>query len=81
MPARPRTRHGALARRMVTPGRAVQNQRRGFTNKPCILTNGLEVDTQRMLQNLELTKGLIYAENLSLALAEKMGESRRTRAH
>lgn len=39
------------------------------------MTNGLEVDTQRMLQNLELTNGLIYAENLSLALAEKMGKA------
>lgn len=39
------------------------------------MTNGLEVDTQRMLQNLELTNGLIYAENLSLALADKMGKA------
>ena len=39
------------------------------------MTNGLEVDTQRMLQNLELTNGLIYAENLSLALAEKIGKA------
>lgn len=39
------------------------------------MTNGLEVDTQRMLHNLELTNGLIYAENLSLALAEKMGKA------
>ena len=39
------------------------------------MTNGLEVDTQRMLRNLELTNGLIYAENLSLALAEKMGKA------
>ncbi|WP_373551224.1 3-carboxy-cis,cis-muconate cycloisomerase [Haliscomenobacter sp.] len=39
------------------------------------MTDGLEVDTQRMLQNLELTNGLIYAENLSLALAEKMGKA------
>ncbi len=39
------------------------------------MTNGLEVDTQRMLQNLELTNGLIYAENVSLALAEKIGKA------
>lgn len=39
------------------------------------LTNGLEVDTQRMLRNLELTNGLIYAENVSLALAEKIGKA------
>lgn len=39
------------------------------------MTDGLEVDTQRMLQNLELTNGLIYAENVSLALAEKIGKA------
>jgi 3-carboxy-cis,cis-muconate cycloisomerase len=39
------------------------------------MTNGLEVDTQRMLRNLELTNGLIYAENVSLALAEKIGKA------
>lgn len=39
------------------------------------MTNGLEVDTQRMLQNLELTNGLIFAENVSLALAEKIGKA------
>ena len=39
------------------------------------MTDGLEVDTQRMRQNLELTNGLIYAENVSLALAEKIGKA------
>jgi 3-carboxy-cis,cis-muconate cycloisomerase len=39
------------------------------------MTNGLEVDTQRMRRNLELTNGLIYAENVSLALAEKIGKA------
>ena len=38
------------------------------------LIASLEVDDKRMLQNLELTKGLIYAENISLALAIKMGK-------
>jgi 3-carboxy-cis,cis-muconate cycloisomerase len=42
------------------------------------VTNGLEVDKERMLQNLERTKGLIYAENVSLALAGKIGK---TEAH
>ncbi len=39
------------------------------------LISGLEVDSERMLQNLELTHGLIYAENVSLALAQKIGKS------
>jgi 3-carboxy-cis,cis-muconate cycloisomerase len=38
------------------------------------LLKGIEVDKQRMLFNLEHTKGLIYAENVSLALAEKIGK-------
>lgn len=39
------------------------------------LIEGLEVDENRMLANLEITKGLIYAENVSLALASKIGKS------
>ncbi|MES2520678.1 MAG: 3-carboxy-cis,cis-muconate cycloisomerase [Bacteroidota bacterium] len=39
------------------------------------LMAGLEVDENRMLRNLEITKGLIYAENVSLALAPKIGKS------
>jgi 3-carboxy-cis,cis-muconate cycloisomerase len=35
----------------------------------------LEVDTDRMRQNLEATRGLIYAEAVSMALAEKIGKS------
>ncbi len=34
---------------------------------------GLEVDTGRMLRNLELTKGLVLAEALSIALAQRIG--------
>jgi 3-carboxy-cis,cis-muconate cycloisomerase len=34
----------------------------------------LEVDTQRMMQNLDATQGLIFAEALTMALAEKMGK-------
>lgn len=34
---------------------------------------GLEVDTRRMLQNLELTKGLVLAEAVSIALAQRVG--------
>jgi len=35
----------------------------------------LEVDTERMRANLEATHGLIYAEAVSMALAEKIGKS------
>jgi 3-carboxy-cis,cis-muconate cycloisomerase len=38
----------------------------------------LEVDTARMRQNLDLTHGLIYAEAVTMALAEKIG---RPQAH
>jgi 3-carboxy-cis,cis-muconate cycloisomerase len=35
----------------------------------------LEVDFERMKQNLEATRGLIYAEAVSMTLAEKIGRS------
>ncbi len=35
----------------------------------------LEVDAERMRQNLEVTHGLIYAEAVTMALAEKMGKA------
>lgn len=47
----------------------------GALQQAMILTDGLEVDAERMRQNLELTKGLIFAENVSLALAEKVGKA------
>ena len=47
----------------------------GSLEKSIALIEGLEVDEIRMLENLELTKGLIYAENLALALAQKIGKS------
>lgn len=50
----------------------------GALHQAVQITKGLEVDKTRMLQNLERTKGLIYAENISLALAEKIGK---TEAH
>lgn len=50
----------------------------GALNQALIVTNGLEVDSARMLINLELTNGLIYAEGVSLALAGKMNK---TEAH
>jgi 3-carboxy-cis,cis-muconate cycloisomerase len=39
------------------------------------LTRDLEVNRERMLQNLELTNGLIYAEQVSLGFAAKMGKA------
>ncbi|CAN5710628.1 3-carboxy-cis,cis-muconate cycloisomerase [soil metagenome] len=47
----------------------------GIVHQACIVTNGLEVDTAKMRSNIELTNGLIYAENVSLALAEYIGKS------
>ena len=39
------------------------------------LAEGLEVDTARMRTNLDATGGLIMAEAVSMALAEKIGKS------
>ena len=44
-------------------------------DKSILLAEGLEVDEQRMLRNLEATNGLIYAEEASLQLAAKMGKA------
>lgn len=46
----------------------------GSLEKSIDLLTNLEVNKARMLENMELTKGLIYAENLSLALAQKIGK-------
>jgi 3-carboxy-cis,cis-muconate cycloisomerase len=35
----------------------------------------LEIDAERMRENLECTRGLIFAEAVSMALAEKMGKA------
>lgn len=47
----------------------------GTVERAIELLEGLEVDEKRMLANLELTQGLIYAESVSLALAPKMGKN------
>jgi len=47
----------------------------GAIEKSIGLIAGLEIDKERMLANLEITKGLIYAENVTLALATKMGKA------
>jgi 3-carboxy-cis,cis-muconate cycloisomerase len=36
---------------------------------------GLEVDVRRMTENLEATRGLIFAEAVAMALAEKVGKA------
>jgi 3-carboxy-cis,cis-muconate cycloisomerase len=46
----------------------------GTLHKSIEVTDGLEVDAEQMLRNIGLTKGLIFAENVSLALAEKIGK-------
>ncbi|MBD0378093.1 MAG: 3-carboxy-cis,cis-muconate cycloisomerase, partial [Flavisolibacter sp.] len=46
----------------------------GCVHKAVEVTDGLEVRKEQMLRNLELTNGQIYAENVSLALAEKIGK-------
>ncbi|MFN4145316.1 MAG: lyase family protein [Runella sp.] len=50
----------------------------GSIERSVELLESLEIDTERMAQNLELTRGLIYAEEVSLALAPKIGK---TQAH
>lgn len=47
----------------------------GAIVKSIALIEDLEVDENRMLANLELTQGLIYAENITLALAQNIGKA------
>lgn len=47
----------------------------GTIERSIELLENLEIDENRMLQNLEITNGLIYAENVSLELAKKIGKS------
>jgi 3-carboxy-cis,cis-muconate cycloisomerase len=47
----------------------------GAVTKAVDLTNGLEVNVQKMRINLEITNGLIYAENISMVLADKIGRA------
>jgi 3-carboxy-cis,cis-muconate cycloisomerase len=50
----------------------------GALSRAVELISGLEIDKDRMLQNLEISKGLIYAENISMALVPMIG---RKQAH
>lgn len=47
----------------------------GSLEKTTDLIVGLEVDKTRMLANLNCTHGLIYAENVALELAKKLGKA------
>jgi 3-carboxy-cis,cis-muconate cycloisomerase len=46
----------------------------GALHQAVEVTDGLEVDKSQMGRNIELTHGLIFAENVSLALADKIGK-------
>jgi 3-carboxy-cis,cis-muconate cycloisomerase/3-oxoadipate enol-lactonase len=46
----------------------------GSLDRAIEVVAGIEVDEQRMLANLELTNGLIYAERISMALARTVGK-------
>jgi len=47
----------------------------GTVVKAVEITDGLRVNRKQMLINLEITKGLIYAENISMALAPLIGKA------
>ncbi|MNC44248.1 3-carboxy-cis,cis-muconate cycloisomerase [compost metagenome] len=50
----------------------------GALQQARLLLPGLEVDAARMRENLDLTRGLVLAEAVSIALAQRLG---RERAH
>lgn len=45
----------------------------GALQQALLVVPGLEVHTQRMTENLELTQGLVLAEAVSIALAQRIG--------
>ncbi|WP_325437692.1 3-carboxy-cis,cis-muconate cycloisomerase [Pseudomonas nitroreducens] len=47
----------------------------GSLQQALSLVPGLEVDAQRMLANLDLTRGLVLAEAVSIALAQRIGRN------
>jgi 3-carboxy-cis,cis-muconate cycloisomerase len=47
----------------------------GALHQMAELVPKLEIDTVRMRENLEATRGLIFAEAITMALAEKMGKA------
>jgi len=47
----------------------------GALDRTVAVMDGLEVHADRMLENLQLTRGLIFAEAASMALASRVGKS------
>ncbi|WP_296250426.1 3-carboxy-cis,cis-muconate cycloisomerase [Pseudomonas sp. UBA4194] len=45
----------------------------GALQQALLIANGMEVDSQRMLKNLDLTQGLVLAEAVSIVLAQRLG--------
>jgi 3-carboxy-cis,cis-muconate cycloisomerase len=45
----------------------------GSLKQALLVTQGLEVDAQRMARNLDLTQGLVLAEAVSIVLAQRVG--------
>lgn len=52
----------------------LMNLTSGSLEKSVDLIGNLEVDKNRMLQNIEITNGLIYAERVSLHLSKSLGK-------
>lgn len=50
----------------------------GALQQALLMSEGLEVDAERMARNLDLTRGLVLAEAVSIVLAQRLG---RERAH
>ncbi|HKD77971.1 MAG TPA: 3-carboxy-cis,cis-muconate cycloisomerase, partial [Ktedonobacterales bacterium] len=48
----------------------------GALRHMALVAEGLEIDVERMRVNLDLTNGLIFAENVSMALAPHIGKQR-----
>jgi len=46
----------------------------GAVERSIEILDGLEVDANRMRQNIDTTRGLVFAEAVSLSLAEKLGK-------
>ena len=45
----------------------------GALHQALLVSEGLEVDPRRMVQNLDLTQGLVLAEAVSIVLAQRLG--------
>jgi 3-carboxy-cis,cis-muconate cycloisomerase len=45
----------------------------GALQQALLVSEGLEIDPERMAQNLDLTQGLLLAEAVSIVLAQRLG--------